>query len=95
MGRLLLAFLMLAAFVCAEAATQESPESKREAMMKAYLNQQREIKHQEAVIEKLKSFNREKSIKRAADKEIGDRLLKEFSKKEWKDKGLIVRRAYR
>ena len=37
----------------------------------------------------------EKSIKRAADKEIGDRLLKEFSKKEWKDKGLIVRRAYR
>ena len=37
----------------------------------------------------------EKSIKRAADKEIGDRLLKEFSKKEWKEKGLIVRRAYR
>ena len=37
----------------------------------------------------------EQSIKRAADKEIGDRLLKEFSKPKWKDKGLEVRRAYR
>lgn len=35
----------------------------------AYLNQQREIKHQEEVIEKLKSFNREKSIKRAESRE--------------------------
>ncbi len=41
----------------------------REAKMKAYLNQQRDIKHQEAVIEKLKSFNREKSIKRAESRE--------------------------
>ena len=41
----------------------------REAMMKQYLNQQREIAHQEAVIEKLKSFNREKSIKRAESRE--------------------------
>ena len=31
--------------------------------MHAWLNQQREIKHQEEVIQKLKSFNREKSIK--------------------------------
>ena len=37
----------------------------RDAQYKAYLNQQREIKHQEAVITKLHSFNREKSIKRA------------------------------
>ena len=40
-----------------------------EAQMKAYLNQQQEIKHQEEVIEKLKSFNREKSIKRAESRE--------------------------
>ncbi len=37
--------------------------------MNAYLNQQREIKHQEEVIAKLKSFNREKSIKRAESRE--------------------------
>ena len=41
----------------------------RDAQYKAYLNQQREIKHQEAVITKLKSFNREKSIKRAESRE--------------------------
>ena len=41
----------------------------RDAQYKAYLNQQREIKHQEAVIVKLKSFNREKSIKRAESRE--------------------------
>ena len=40
-----------------------------EARMKAYINQQQEIKHQEEVIEKLKSFNREKSIKRAESRE--------------------------
>lgn len=41
----------------------------REEALRAYYNQQREIKHQEAVIEKLKSFNREKSIKRAESRE--------------------------
>ena len=41
----------------------------RDARLKEYLNQQREIKHQEAVIEKLKSFNREKSIRRAESRE--------------------------
>ncbi|RGQ07874.1 ABC-F family ATP-binding cassette domain-containing protein [Blautia obeum] len=41
----------------------------RDAQYKAYLNQQREIKHQEAVIVRLKSFNREKSIKRAESRE--------------------------
>lgn len=41
----------------------------RAAQMKAYLNQQQEIRHQEEVITKLKSFNREKSIKRAESRE--------------------------
>nr|WP_295300426.1 ABC-F family ATP-binding cassette domain-containing protein [uncultured Blautia sp.] len=41
----------------------------RDAQYKAYLNQQREIKHQEAVIVRLKSFNREKSIRRAESRE--------------------------
>lgn len=44
-------------------------EQLRAAAMNAYLNQQREIRHQEEVIEKLKSFNREKSIKRAESRE--------------------------
>lgn len=47
----------------------EKKEMLREAKMKEYLNQQQEIKHQEAVIEKLRSFNREKSIKRAESRE--------------------------
>lgn len=41
----------------------------REAQLKQYYNQQREIRHQEEVIAKLKSFNREKSIKRAESRE--------------------------
>ncbi len=41
----------------------------RDAEYKAWLNQQQEIKHQEEVIAKLKSFNREKSIKRAESRE--------------------------
>lgn len=44
-------------------------EIQRAAALNAYLKQQMEIKHQEAVIEKLKSFNREKSIKRAESRE--------------------------
>lgn len=44
-------------------------EQLRTAALNAYLKQQQEIKHQEAVIEKLKSFNREKSIKRAESRE--------------------------
>ena len=40
-----------------------------DAKMKEYLNQQQEIKHQEAVITKLKQFNREKSIKRAESRQ--------------------------
>ena len=41
----------------------------RESQLKAYMNQQAEIKHQQEVITKLKSFNREKSIKRAESRE--------------------------
>ena len=41
----------------------------REARMQAWLNQQKEIRHQEEVIAKLKSFNREKSIRRAESRE--------------------------
>lgn len=44
-------------------------EQMRDIMIHHYLNQQKEIKHQEEVIAKLKSFNREKSIKRAESRE--------------------------
>ena len=44
-------------------------EQLRIAEWHAYMNQQREIRHQEEVIEKLRSFNREKSIKRAESRE--------------------------
>lgn len=47
----------------------QKKEQYRAARMHAYLNQQREIKHQQEVIDKLKSFNREKSIKRAESRE--------------------------
>lgn len=47
----------------------EQKAKDREAALHAYINQQREIKRQEEVIKKLKSFNREKSIKRAESRE--------------------------
>ena len=47
----------------------EKKAALRESQIRQYYNQQQEIKHQEAVIEKLKSFNREKSIKRAESRE--------------------------
>ena len=50
-------------------AYSEKRAQMRAIQMKAYLNQQQEIKHQEEVIEKLRSFNREKSIKRAESRE--------------------------
>lgn len=40
-------------------------EAKRNELLNAYYKQQADIAHQEAVIKKLKQFNREKSIKRA------------------------------
>ena len=47
----------------------EKKEQLRIAAWHAYMNQQREIKHQQEVIDKLRSFNREKSIKRAESRE--------------------------
>ena len=47
----------------------EKKQAMLDTQMKQYMNQQAEIKHQEAVIAKLKSFNREKSIKRAESRE--------------------------
>ncbi len=44
-------------------------EEVRLSKYRAYMNQQAEIKHQEAVITKLKQFNREKSIRRAESRE--------------------------
>lgn len=60
-------------------------EQLRTAALNAYLKQQQEIRHQEEVIEKLKSFNREKSIKRAESRE------KMLSKIEVLDKPSIAR----
>ncbi|MBR1757830.1 MAG: ABC-F family ATP-binding cassette domain-containing protein [Lachnospiraceae bacterium] len=50
-------------------AYSQKKEQLRSALIAQYKNQQREIKHQEEVIAKLKSFNREKSIKRAESRE--------------------------
>ena len=47
----------------------EKKEQLRAIEIQHYLNQQKEIKHQEEVIAKLRSFNREKSIKRAESRE--------------------------
>ena len=41
----------------------------KESAMRAYLNREAQIKRQEEVIEKLKSFNREKSVKRAESRQ--------------------------
>ncbi len=50
-------------------AYSEKKKLLRESMLKAYYKQQQEISRQEEVIKKLKSFNREKSIKRAESRE--------------------------
>ncbi len=47
----------------------EKSRAKRDAQMRRYVNQQAEIHHQEEVITKLRSFNREKSIRRAESRE--------------------------
>lgn len=60
-------------------------EQLRNARLNAYLNQQREIRRQEEVIEKLRSFNREKSIRRAESRE------KMLQKIETVDKPLEVK----
>lgn len=50
-------------------AFSEKKKALRDAALRAYMNQQAEIAHQEKVIEKLKSYNREKSVKRAESRE--------------------------
>ena len=62
----------------------EKKKAQRDAQMKLYLNQQQEIQHQEAVITRLKSFNREKSIKRAESRE------KMLSKMERVEKPIVL-----
>ena len=47
----------------------ERKKALREQQYHAYLNNQAQIRHQEEVIEKLRRFNREKSIKRAESRE--------------------------
>ncbi len=47
----------------------EKKKALRDTMLKAYYKQQQEISHQEEVIKKLKSFNREKSVKRAESRQ--------------------------
>ncbi len=60
-------------------------EALRAAAYSAYMKQQQEIRHQEAVIEKLRSFNREKSIRRAESR------VKMLDKLEVLDKPTEVR----
>lgn len=62
----------------------EKKKAQRDAQMKLYLNQQQEIKHQEEVITKLRSFNREKSIRRAESRE------KMLDKMERVDKPVVL-----
>lgn len=61
----------------------------REARLREYFKQQQEIKHQEAVIDKLKQFNREKSIKRAESRE------KQLAKMDVMEKPLEVNQEMR
>ncbi len=67
----------------------EKKQQKRAIEWNAYVKQQQEIKHQEEVIAKLKSFNREKSIKRAESRE------KMLSKIEVLDKPLDINDSMR
>ena len=60
-------------------------EALRAAEYSAYMKQQQEIRHQEAVIEKLRSFNREKSIRRTESR------VKMLNKLEVLDKPTEVR----
>lgn len=62
----------------------EKKKAQRDAQMKQYLNQQQEIQHQEEVIAKLRSFNREKSIRRAESRE------KMLDKMELVDKPVVL-----
>ena len=63
----------------------------REAERRRYVNQQREIKHQEEVIAKLRSFNREKSIKRAESREKMLEKIERVEKPLAEEQGMRIR----
>ena len=63
----------------------------REAERRRYVNQQREIKHQEEVIERLRSFNREKSIKRAESREKMLEKMERVEKPLTEEQGMRIR----
>lgn len=55
------------------------------SMLREYEKQQKEIKHQEEVIEKLRSYNREKSIKRAESRvKLLNKMERLENPEEWK-----------
>lgn len=68
----------------------EKKQLLREAQLKAYYSQQQEIKHHEAVIQKLKSFNREKSIKRAESREKMLSRITPLEKPSGEDKKMLL-----
>ena len=63
----------------------------REAERRRYVNQQREIKHHEEVIAKLRSFNREKSIKRAESREKMLEKIERVEKPLAEEQGMRIR----
>ena len=69
----------------------EKKAKQREEQIKHYLNQQREIKHQEEVIAKLRSFNREKSIKRAESREKMLNKIERLDKPMEESSGMNIR----
>ncbi|MGN0505327.1 MAG: ribosomal protection-like ABC-F family protein [Lachnospiraceae bacterium] len=69
----------------------EKKAKQREDQLKHYLNQQREIRHQEEVIAKLRSFNREKSIKRAESREKMLNKIERLDKPYAEASGMSIR----
>ncbi len=64
---------------------------RREDALKQYQNQQNEIRHQEEVIAKLRSFNREKSIKRAESREKMLAKVERLERPVTKERAMHVR----
>ncbi|HAB94464.1 MAG TPA: ABC transporter, partial [Lachnospiraceae bacterium] len=69
----------------------EKKKQLREAQLRAYLKQQQEIRHQEEVIARLKSFNREKSIRRAESREKMLEKMERLDKPPGEDDALRLR----
>ena len=68
----------------------EKKAKQREEQIRHYLNQQQEIKHQEEVIAKLRSFNREKSIKRAESREKMLNKIERLEKPQEESSGMHI-----